>query len=157
MYANHDVLLAPSICKQTMMNESEAIQRLHFDANDIDIKKQSFDYYIYENNTFWHKLLPIHTANIILSLARSKYGIIFTCVMCVMYMFGLYTFDTGLFENYNHFSTYYSIIILIIALPISILYLGTLNVQISVSIVKSFTFWFKIYNIFISNILSVVW
>ena len=82
-----------------------------------DLKKQSLVCHVFEDRTIWHAFLPNHTADKILLIARSNIAIGITCFMCVLYMFGLYTFDTGLLEE-NNFSTIYSIFVLLISLPI---------------------------------------
>ena len=110
--------------------------------------------YVFEDETFWHLLISKEKADNINCFFRSWRGLIFTLTIIFVYCFGLFTFDTGLLGN---FPIIYSMIIIIPSFMISILYFGTLNYQICKKLISDFPFWFKMFNVFISNAMSVIW
>ena len=132
------------------INESLFKVPKSFNSNDNyselsrDIK-QSNEYNItaiaaFHHNTFWHKILHPRRADKILYFTQSKCACLVIFIVLVLYFFALYTFDTDLFGN---FAPVFCIFAIIPTLIISVVYFGTINVQIGQSILLSFTFWFK--------------
>mmetsp|Transcript_10966 Transcript_10966/g.13681 ORF Transcript_10966/g.13681 Transcript_10966/m.13681 type:complete len:290 (+) Transcript_10966:113-982(+) len=150
--------------------EDQLSQSIHssdisYGSNGMDIESQreilpslnsieTVKVYVFEDETLWHLWIPKDKANCINCFFRSCTGLIFTLIIIVAYCFGLFTFDTGLWGN---FPIIYSMIIIIPSFIISILYFGTLNYEIGKKLISDFPFWFKMFNIFISNAMSVIW
>ena len=136
--------------KQPVSNENKSQSQ-----SELDIEDQSrVEIIIHEQNTIWHHLLCESSADRLLQIAQNKIGLTIGVVFVILYMIGLYTFDRLLF---GIASLYYTIFILMFTLPGSLLYFGTLNVPICLSILKQSAFIFKIYNVILANICSVVW
>ena len=121
----------------------------------IDIDEQlNIPVKVHESKTIWHIFLSHRVADWILAEAQSSRGVCAGVILVVLYCIGLFTFDTDLL---GWIAIIYSCVILLFAVPGVVLYFGTLNSQICIGMLKQFPFWYKMYNVLMSNIMEVIW
>lgn len=138
---------------QSSINNIDSYQLSEHSVIDID-EQINLDIKVHETRTIWHSLLSRSRANYILREAQSKRGVTIGVFLVLAYCVGLFTFDTDLL---GWFGIIYSCFILLLAVPGVVLYFGTLNRQICIAVLKNFNFWYKMYNVLLSNIMEVIW
>lgn len=147
---------------QTGNDSVESGRNPGIDRIQIDIDEQvSIDVKVHPEKTVWHKCpcksrfcCPKKRADAIQTGAQSWWGVTIGVVLVFVYMVSLYTYDRG---DFGMISVYYSIGLLFITVPGSIIYFGTINAAICWAIMKKWSFLFKMSNVIICNIMSVIW
>ena len=130
---------------------SEEIQEhRRSDRVQIDIDDQTdIEIIVHAEKTVWHRLISRYHADSIQSAAQC--GVYIGVLLMTLYCFCLHSFDRG---DFGWISVIYSIVILLITVPGSIAYFGTINAGICYALIFNNTFWFKISNVIICNCIS---
>jgi len=170
---NTDVQMSLSLDRQASMQSSQEpliintdheyvrFDDLIDDEIEIDIQRKPSEWALdklrivaFEENTLWHLILPRNIANGILAFLNLKIQWFIAMIIIISYVMGIYMFFTCLGGNI-------AVLFVVCDTPITfifiIIYLFTVNIDIGKDIIKDFTFWWKVFNILLIQILAGIW
>jgi len=108
----------------------------------------------FEENTIWHKILERNIANKLLKFTNLKIQWCIAGIIIIAYVVGAFMFGSYLGSNF-------AVIYMMCNTPVTfifvIIYLFTVNIDIGKDLIKYFTFWWKMVNITIIEIISGIW
>lgn len=107
----------------------------------------------HEKGTIFHHILSEKNADWIFAQVQSRTGGIIGFISVLIHCVSINFYS----DNLSWFLIIFKICELALTAPASVMYFGTMNLEICIKILRQFTFWFKMYNVLIVNAMSAIW